>query len=227
MKNQVVKARDFLDLGLTAFAGLGMEIVLMFIEKSIGIDRIINSQLIQDVLHWIMTCIIWGVVTMVLIKKSRDKFNYSVFNDMNKPTKKGIILTIVLFIITILIGIALWNGQFKPIAEFYKKCSIYGSYGGVIAFIFQYIYYAFEAMLMVLIIAFGEKIGEIKFGKNKRIPYGGILLALTWGLVHILTKDLTTGIFGVIIAIVYGYTYLALNKNFKYSYITIMLMFML
>lgn len=227
MKNEVVKAGDFLDLGLTAFAGLGMEIVLIFIEKSINIDRLINSQLIQDVLHWTMTCIIWGVVTIVLIKKSKDKFNYNVFNDMNRPSKKGVILAIVLFIITVLIGIVLWNGEFKPIAEFYKKCSVYGNPKGMIAFIFQYIYYAVEAMLMILIIAFAQKAGEIKFGINKRIPYGGILLGLTWGLVHIFTKDLTRGIFGAIIAIIYGYTYLALNKNFKCSYISIMLMFML
>jgi hypothetical protein len=41
--------------------------------------------------------------------------------------------------------------------------------------------------LISLIIVFGQKVCE-KWFHNEKIPYGGIILGLTWGLVHTYTK---------------------------------------
>lgn len=82
-----------------------------------------------------------------------------------------------------------WGG-FKTIIELSNL--------GVSKFLIQYVYYAFESLLMMLIIAHGQKAFESWFGNIKCIPFGGILLAITWGLIHILTQGTLTGIYAVI-----------------------------
>ena len=53
------------------------------------------------------------------------------------------------------------------------------------------------------------------------------MCGLTWGLVHILTKDLATGLGCLVMSILYGIVYLLLKKNIRYAYIIISLMFAL
>ncbi|WP_200789781.1 hypothetical protein [Clostridium fallax] len=94
-------------------------------------------------------------------------------------------------------------------------------------FIFQYIYYIFEAVLVLLIIVFGQKAGEMSF-KNKRLPWGGFLLGVTWGLIHLLTKgDLVIGLILCLASVLYGIAYLAVKKNIYIAYPIIFLMFVL
>lgn len=81
-----------------------------------------------------------------------------------------------------------------------------------------------------IIIVFGQKYGEMKFKNNKKVynfPWGALLLAVTWGLVHILTKDVLCGIESIMFSIVFGITYLLLRKNTKLTYLFITLMFIL
>lgn len=66
-------------------------------------------------------------------------------------------------------------------------------YKDVVRFIFQNVYYLFEAALILLTIAFGQKFGESLF-KRDGLPYGGMFLALTWGLIHILLQGGATGV---------------------------------
>ena len=114
---------------------------------------------------------------------------------------------VIIFIIMIVFSYIDWNGS-KVLKEF--------QYNGWLKFIFQYIYYAFEVGLVVLIVTFGQKAFEKWFHKDSSvwIPYGGILTGLTWGMVHILTKgDLSTGVSLSLISIGYGITYLLVNSR--------------
>ncbi|MBP5636739.1 MAG: hypothetical protein J6X25_04390, partial [Bacteroidales bacterium] len=77
---------------------------------------------------------------------------------------------------------------------------------GPILFPFQYVYYLFEVMLVLLIIIFGQMAFEKWFNNNK-IPFGGILVALTWGLGHWLSKgSLFAGIYTAIGGFVFGFS---------------------
>lgn len=51
---------DYLGYALYAFGGLGIEILLMMLETNLwGIS---SSQwtIVQNVMHWTVTCLIWG-----------------------------------------------------------------------------------------------------------------------------------------------------------------------
>lgn len=120
-------------------------------------------------------------------------------------------------IISIIITTILCGGL-KLIKEFYSN--------GIIIWILQNIYYLFEAGLILLVIVFGQKYGELKFKKDN-IPWGGIFLAITWGLVHILTQGFATGVYAFVMSIMYGLIFILLSKNSRLSYLIITIIFIL
>lgn len=99
-------------------------------------------------------------------------------------------------------------------------------YNGIVEFVFQNVYYMFEAALILLTIAFGQKFGETLI-KRGSLPYGGIFLALTWGLIHILLQGGQTGVYAFLMSILYGLVYILLKKNIRYSYMMIAIIFIL
>lgn len=161
------KGFTFFVLSLFAFAGLGLEVLLAFlIEPLVYGKELSNFTTTENILHWIMTCIIWAVVSLILIKVAKNKLNFDIFSQNDTIGIHRWIICFGFLTISIVISIIDWNG-FKVMKEF-----LYNSW---LKFIFQYIYYIFEAGLFVLIIVFAQKAGEIWFKKGN-IPWGGILL---------------------------------------------------
>lgn len=112
------------------------------------------------------------------------------------------------------------NSSLKIVGEFSRN--------NLIEFIFQNIYYIFEVGLVFLIMTFGQEFFEKLLNKYTNIPYGGILLACTWGLVHTLTQsDISTGLVVMVFSIIYGFIYLLLNKNTKLTFFAILLAFII
>lgn len=201
---------DYLNCALYAFGGLGLEILLMMLETNIYGVSSAKWSILQHIIHWAVTCLAWGSISFILIKKL----------PINKQEigKHNYFVAFIIFALSIIYTSMVWKG-FKPVIEF--------SNIGLVKFLFQYIYYAFESLLIILIIAHGQKAFEQWFKSTKFLPFGGILLAITWGLIHILTQGASTGLYAFIQSLLYGCIYLALNKNFKVSYIAIALMFIL
>ena len=78
---------------------------------------------------------------------------------------------------------------------------------GALKFTFQYIYYLFEVVLFMLIIVYGQKAFEVWF-KKVNIPYGGIVVALTWGMGHWFTKgSLAAGLYTAVGGFCFGVVY--------------------
>ncbi len=91
----------------------------------------------------------------------------------------------------------------------------------------QVLYYLVEMVMVLLIIVFGQYAFE-KWFKNDKIPYGGILVALTWGLGHWMSKgSLGTGIYTAVGGFFFGSTYLLTGRNIKLSYLFLCIMFIL
>lgn len=218
-KNDFGSGSDFLGLGLYAFGTLGLEIVLAFlIEPFIFNKSFDNFTTIENILHWITTCVIWLIIAYALVRTSKKRYGFDIFFYRRPMEPLNRFICLGLLIIAIIISYINWEG-FKIWKEFLNN--------GWLKFIFQYIYYFVETILFVLIVVFGQKAGEIWFGRGS-IPWGGILVALTWGLAHIFTKgELMMGIWGLVIGLLYGLVYIVSKKNLFIAFPIIFLMFIL
>ncbi|MBR3678830.1 MAG: hypothetical protein IKL87_01340 [Oscillospiraceae bacterium] len=216
------KGWDYFLYALYAFAGLGIEVLLAFFIEPLIYGCSMNEwSTAQNISHWVIICVCWGLICFFLAKTSKNKYGYDVFMYQNKMKLWQWCTVIAIFILMIVISYVDWNGS-KVLKEL--------QYNGLLKFIFQYIYYIFEVGLMVLIIVFGQKAFEKWFHDDCHvlIPYGGILTGFTWGMVHILTKgSITMGVSLIFISIGYGATYLLVNRDIRKAYIWILLMFVL
>ncbi len=208
---------DYLCLALYAFAGLGMEAVLAFILEPLLYGVQMNEWTVaQNVIHWIMTCIVWGCFAFFLISVAKKKYDFNIFVKAEKMKVWQWIATICCVIFVLVTSYIDWDG-FKVVKEFYAN--------GWLKFIFQYIYYVFETVLVMLIIVFAQKAFD-KWFKNENIPYGGIIAGLTWGLAHIFTKgSLSIGLLCMLSGFLFGAAYLLVNRDIKKTYILVFIMF--
>ncbi len=214
-----VRGIHFLLLAFYAFLGLGIEAFYGYlIEPLIYGSQINDWNTPQYIIHWSVTCITWGIITFLILKASKVYYGFDLLASSEKM-KPWQWICIALFILFSL-GLSYWDwGGFKVIIEFQKK--------GLVKFIVQYIYYIFETCLFTLIIVYGQKAFELWF-KNNKIPYGGIILAATWGVAHIFTKgSLTVGLLSALAGFLYGSVYLIANRDIKKTLPVLFIMFML
>lgn len=215
-KTNKITGLDYLYLALYAFGGIGLELVIALIEPFIyGHAADYNDWTI--IAHWIITCLVWGGCAFYLLKLAKKNYEFEFYT--NKTVKNWQwLLTLALLALSLYISFISWGG-FKLQLEFMKL--------GLLNFIFQYIYYFFESLLLTLIIVFAQKAFEIWF-KKVNTPYGGILCGITWGLAHIFTKaSLEVGLLSVILGFGFGAVYLLLNRDIRKTMPIIFLMFIL
>lgn len=215
MADKKIGASDYLALGLYAFVGFGLEVVLsMLLPLVFGVQGS-EYTLFHQCVHWVLTCILWGSMALFLIRFSGGKYSFDVMKLNKVPDSKGWLFAIVVSVIAITATTIVWDGL-KPVQE----------YDGIVKFLFQNIYYLFEAALILLTIAFGQQFGDTLINR-RGLPYGGFFLALTWGLIHILLQGSQTGVYASLMSILYGLVYIMLKKNIRYSYILIAIVFIL
>ena len=223
MKEKALQAEgvNYLILALCAFAGLGLEAIYIYILEPLIYGSHFSDggwTTSQLIIHWIITCISWAVITYIIIGVARKKYGFDIFASGEKVKSWQWLSVILLIIISLIVSYISWSG-FKVLKEFQNN--------GGLKFVFQYIYYFFEVALFLLILIFGQKAGEVWF-KNENIPYGGILLGLTWGLAHIFTKgSLEVGLLCALAGIMYGAVYLLLGKDIKKAFPIAFIMFVL
>ena len=212
-------AWGFLGMSFLSFCGLGLEVLIMFeIEPRLyGVEVNAWSES-QYIMHWIFTCIVWIIVGALLLVLTKKKMKFDPLSIKSSVKLLPAILSFVLFLGMLIISYLGWNGL-KILKELNNL--------GLARFIFQYIYYVVETLLVILIIVFAQKAGELWF-KNPLIPYGGIFVALTWGLVHMLTKgDVLTGIIVAIGGLIFGSMYILMGKDLRKAFPLICLAFIL
>lgn len=209
---------NYILLAVLAFASLGLEVLLAFGIEPLLYGAPMNAWTdLQNVLHWIITCVLWGAASWYMVRFAKRNYHFDIFQKGNKMTVWQWLLIAVFIIGSIILSYLDWNGS-KVIKEFYAN--------GPVKFIFQYIYYIFETILVMLILVFGQNAFEKWFHK-KNIPYGGIIVAITWGIAHFFTKDISTGIVTIISGLAYGSVYLLVNRDIRKAYPVLWIMFVL
>lgn len=214
-----VKGINYLCLALCAFIGLGIEMIYgLLLEPIVYGHQVADWSVSQWIIHWIITCITWGIITYVILEVSKRRYGFDIFIAEGKMKPWQWLCIVLCIVFSLSVTYWDWNG-FKVVKEF--------RYNGLLKFIFQYIYYVFETALFTLIIVYGQKAFELWF-KKKNIPYGGIILALTWGLAHIFTKgSILNGLLSALGGFTYGIVYLLVNRDIKKTLPILFIMFML
>lgn len=227
-KNRFLSGLAFLSYSLEAFGVIGFEFLLAYaIEFNVYGYDFGSFNMWQSILHWTMTMIVWILGGLYVIKECARKSGVDfVKNCREKSFISGAkelsfgrwILLISGTVISLIASWIDWDGS-KVLREFRSR--------GIILFTFQYLYYFVEVFLVLLVIVFGQYAFE-KWFKNDKIPYGGIVVALTWGLGHWIAKgSLATGIYIAIEGFVFGGAYLLTERNLKLSYLFLCIMFIL
>lgn len=210
---------NFFCLSLLAFAGFGLEIILAFVLEPFFYGRGLNDfSTAENILHWVMTCLLWAGLSYLLIHIAKKKYAFDIFAFRNSMGLGGWLICLGLLTVSVVVSVMSWQG-IKVVKEL--------MYNGWLKFMFQYIYYFVETGLFLLIIVFGQKAGELWF-RERQVPWGGLLVGLTWGLVHAFTKgDVLVGALSCLSGLMYGVVYLICKKNLYFAYPLIFLMFAL
>lgn len=208
---------NFLSLAVTAFGGLGVELLYAFIlEPFLYGAQMGNWSDGQTIVHWILTCATWGGIGIWLVRTADKNYSLDILSVREKMQPWQWMAALALVAVSVIIQYFDWGG-FKIVMEFQHL--------GVVMFVFQYLYYAFETLLFMMIIVFGQRACELWLGHGK-IPYGGILCGLTWGLGHILSKgSLQVGLHGLLWGILLGAAYLVVNREIRKAWVLLFLMF--
>lgn len=213
-----ITGMDYMGLGLWAFGGLGMEALYAYLlEPALYGAAMQEWTPFQTILHWILTCVTWGIFAVILIRTSGTKYQFPLTEKGDKISFARIGVCLLFIVAAFIVDYIDWGG-FKVYLEYAGK--------GLLLFTFQYIYYAFETMLFLLIIVFGQKACEVWFHKEN-FPFGGIICGMTWGLAHLFTKDIMTGIVGIFLGVALGSVYLVVNRDLRKAYVVMFLMFVL
>jgi len=154
---------------------------------------------------------------------SRKHYHFPVRrNKTDKISLKNWVVTLACFIGCKIITFIDWH-TLKIVGEAQGKT--------VFQFCVQYLYYIFEVMLVILIIIYGQKAIETLLKKESPIPFGGIILAVTWGAFHFVSRgvglEIWNGISTMIFSVLSGVMYLRLNRKCLYSYLFIAMGYLL
>lgn len=214
-----MKGLGVLKYGFAAFGALAGEAVIAYgIEQNVYGVSIEHFTTPQMILHWLLTCLMWGLCGFFICRCSKKK-GFDLFAKNDKKIRPWQWCCIVLGVAACAAASWIdWEGS-KVLKEFAAN--------GALKFVFQYIYYMFEVSLVTLIIVFGQKACEIWFG-YRNIPYGGIIAALTWGLGHWASKGSpAAGLVSALCGLALGSVYLLTNRKAKLSYALLYVMFVL
>ena len=214
---------SYLYLALYAFALVGFEIVLLAVEPVLGLPP---ASFLAQIVHWALTIVIWvvGVIGLTAWALRRTDFTLRGKAAPRTSTLRWLVVT-VLVVATLAAQWVLQGGVFPPVAEHTAFSERFG-HAGTAAWLVQVAYYCAEVAVIVLIIGFGQRAGDRWF-RRQWVPWGGIMLAMTWGLVHFLTQDAATGIYGVALSLVMGTVYTFTGKSLLTTYPLLLVVFIL
>lgn len=210
---------QYFEYAMLAFGGLGLEVIYAFLLEPILYGHSMKEFTeAESVIHWSVTIITWLVTAYLIVKSARKKLDFQLRETTGRLTMSGIISSGALIVIMLIVNY-LDVGGLKIVYEFHRL--------GVLKFIFQHLYYLAEVILFTLIIVFGQKSAEKLFRKDN-IPYGGIIVGLTWGLAHWFTKgSIWVGLEGLVAGFLFGAVYMFLGKDFWKTYIVLALAFII
>ena len=207
----------FILLALLAFLGLCAEFILMLIEQHVNGMDIAQWSVSQLIQHWQIIIPVWLIVSVVVILLSKILCSFNVFEPHSTPSGWQLILGIVLPVIFAVVVSIIGGGP--GFVRTFKAASL-------TFFTLQNIYYLLEMLLSGLIISLSQQAITDSSGKRNMFPWGGLVLGLTWGLGHYITKgDVSIALIAFVIAIFFGLIFNLTGKDLKKAWPLMYLVF--
>lgn len=218
VKNKEQNKITFFSLGIVGLVAFALEYLILQCEQFIYDKNYFKFTITESIVHWVLICVVWGMIGLTLFYVAERVYRFDAAKRSKFPSVRGWISCALLISLSAVIKLFAWQG-FKIVLDFHNS--------GWFQFIFQYLYYLFESFMLVLCIVFFQEAFEHCF-KTKYIPWGGIVLALTWGLSHIITQgSVTIGLAYALLALLFGIGHMSVQKNLYISYVLITVMFLL
>lgn len=223
MDNQI-KWTKYLLMSLFSFASFMLEFFSIFvIEVPLMHADISNYTPYQRSMHCVIMACLWAIVIAAILIYTHKYYDFPTkTNKTDKITLKEWIVTFICLIVCKIITFIDWH-TLKVIGEFQGK--------NVFEFGTQYLYYVFEVGLVLLIIIYAQKAIETLLKRKSSIPFGGIILAITWGAFHFVSRgagfEIWNGISTMVFSVLSGLMYLNLKRKYFYSYFFIAIGYLL
>lgn len=199
-------------LGAVSLLGLHAEYAVISAEEYIFGKGYNEFTITESVTHWIVICVLWGLLGLMLFYVAARVYGFDILKKERRPSARGLVIALLLLSSSIGVKYLLLGG-WQMAVDFKQQ--------GWFQFIFLYIYHLFEAVLLLLSAAlFQEGSERLTKIENEHIPWGGAVLALTWGLSHFITTgNVKTALFYTAVAFFIGCAHLAAKKNMYISYL--------
>lgn len=213
-----IRWTKYLWMSLLSFGAFMLEYLSIFVIEAIFLHvDIWNYTAQQRSVHCIIMAFLWAVFIGVLLIFSIKHYRFPTRgNQEEKISLKNWIATFACFIGCKIMTFIDWH-TLKVIGEAQGKT--------IFQFCAQYLYYIFEVVLVTLIITYGQKAVETFLKKESSVPFGGIILAVTWGIFHFVSRgvgiEIWNGISSMIFSVLCGVMYIKLNRRWLYSYLFI------
>ena len=211
-----IKWTGYLYMSLLSFSAFLLEYVSIFVIEGFFLHvDIWNYTPYQRSIHCIIMAVLWAAVIGSILLFSRRRYDFPVKNlDTEKISSRDWIAAFLCLAACKVMTFIDWH-TWKIIGEAKGK--------SVFSFLTQYLYYIFEVGLVLLIIMFGQKAAETGLKRESRIPFGGIILALTWGVFHFVSRgvglEIWNGISCMLFSVLGGIMYLKMRTRCLYSYL--------
>lgn len=214
--------KQYLSISLLLFAAFLLEYFAIFVIEValLGMDISHYSAYEQSIHHGIMA-VLWILYVGLLLLYSKKK-NMLPHKKQGSITKHEWSIALLSLLCCKILTFIDWH-SFKIFGELQGKT--------MMEFLMQYLYYVMEVGIVVLLIAFGQKAFEIYRKKQSSFPYGGLLLAFTWGIFHFVSRgvgiEIWNGISCMIFSVLSGIIYVHLKRNLTWSYLFIAIGYLL
>ena len=219
-----IRWTKYFGLSLLSFGAFMLEYLSIFVIEAIFLHvDIQNYTAHQRSVHCIIMSFMWAVFISVLLLFSKRHYHFPTSGiQEDKISLKNWIVTLACFIGCKILTFIDWH-TLKVIGEAQGKT--------IFQFCAQYLYYIFEVMLVTLIVMYGQKAVETFLKKESPIPFGGIILAMTWGVFHFVSRgvgiEIWNGVSTIIFSVLSGEIYLKLNRKWLHSYLFIAMGYLL
>lgn len=213
----------YLWLSLLSFGAFLLELAsIFFIEKLLFRFDLSQYTPAQKSVHHLTTVAVWLLVMGTALFYSRRRYGFPSKSKTEKISFQGGIVVFLCLLGCKAITLMDWH-TLKILGEWKEKTPF--------LFFTQYCYYLAEMGLVLLIIAYGQKAFETLLNKESSIPFGGFLLAVTWGAFHFVSRgaglELWNGFSCMLFSVLSGVMYLKVQRNVFYSYLLIALGYLL